>query len=116
MPTSTSKLEQLKMMRERRQAASKPAKPARLAKAKAAIAAEAKPVRKRREAANGNESKRGEKMKIVRKLLTRASGVTRPEALAATGWESISFQKMAEHLDLKLKLDETGKLTRYFGS
>lgn len=59
----------------------------------------------------------GSKLAIVRDLLLRAEGTTRAEAMAATGWPSISMQDNARQAGLQLRsVRGYGGTLRYFGT
>jgi hypothetical protein len=64
-----------------------------------------------------SDKPRGEKTLAISKLLSRASGCTAKEVLAATGWPSVSMPAMAKACGLKLRKDKKkGKPIRYFGT
>jgi hypothetical protein len=47
-------------------------------------------------------------------MLQRASGCTREEVLALTGWKAVSMQQVAESAGVKLKMEKVeGKPIRY---
>ena len=59
----------------------------------------------------------GTKLAIVAELLLREQGTTRAEAMAATGWPSISMQDNARQLGLVLRTARGfGGTLRYFGA
>lgn len=60
--------------------------------------------------------RKGSKMEVLHRMLTRKSGCTRAQVLAETGWKAVSMQQIAEGLGLKLNLQkEKGSVTTYFG-
>jgi hypothetical protein len=64
-----------------------------------------------------SDKPRGEKTLAISELLSRVSGCTAKEVLAATGWPSVSMPAMAKACGLKLRKDKVkGQITRYFGS
>ena len=88
-----------------RKAKAAPKAPAK-AKAKPAKAPKVKP------AGEG----RGDKLKAIVALLTRSSGCTGAEVLAATGWPSVSMPQQATAAGLKLRKEKKpGQPTRYWG-
>jgi hypothetical protein len=66
---------------------------------------------------NGLTVRAGSKTAIIHGLLSRKSGCTAAEVLAATGWPSVSMPAMAKACGLKLRKDkEKGQLTQFYGS
>lgn len=57
----------------------------------------------------------GSKLEIVADLLKRPEGCTTAEALAATGWPTISMPQQAKAAGLTLSKEKDGKVSRYRG-
>jgi Protein of unknown function (DUF3489) len=73
----------------------------------------AKKTTSKNKKANGKPHKQN-KSAQVRKMLQRASGVTREEILKVTGWKAVSVQQVAEKANLKLKMEKVeGHPIRY---
>jgi hypothetical protein len=112
-----SKADQVAGLRKRRAtekgaSSSKPkADSKKAAKAKARTAAGPKP-------ATGAPKviRPGSKLEIVVGLLTRKSGCTAAEVLAATEWPAVSMPQQARAAGLTLRQEKDGKITRYWGS
>jgi hypothetical protein len=91
------------------------------AKATSKAKVKAKPAPKAKKAnspahKNGANGSRGVKKGYIHALLTRKSGCTAKEVLAATGWPAVSMPAMAKACGLKLrKVKEKGSPIQYFG-
>jgi hypothetical protein len=58
----------------------------------------------------------GAKTQLIAELLTRKSGCTTADVLAATGWTAVSMPAMAKACGLTLRKEkEAGSVTKYFG-
>jgi hypothetical protein len=87
-------------------------------KSKKASKAKAKVVKaKTAKAKNSNGTgTRGAKTQLIAELLTRKSGCTTADVLAATGWTAVSMPAMAKACGLTLRKEkEAGSVTKYFG-
>jgi hypothetical protein len=62
------------------------------------------------------EVRPGSKTAMVADLLTRPSGCTAAEVLAATGWPTVSMPQQAKAAGLTLRKEKDGKVSRYWGS
>lgn len=60
--------------------------------------------------------KPGSKLEKIVKLLKRKEGCTAADALAATGWPSLSFNQQAAAAGIKLRKVKEGRITRYFAA
>jgi hypothetical protein len=56
----------------------------------------------------------GTKAQLVGRLMLRPEGVTGPEAMAATGWPSISLPQQAAMCGLSYTTKREGRYVRYF--
>lgn len=56
------------------------------------------------------------KLATIVGLLKRPEGCTTSDALAATGWPTISFNQQASAAGLKLRKVKEGRITRYFAA
>lgn len=61
-----------------------------------------------------NRARMGTKNYQVGSMLLRPEGVTPQEAMAATGWTSISMPEMARICGIEYTTQKTGRITRYF--
>lgn len=61
-----------------------------------------------------NRARRSSKAHIVGELMLRPEGVTRSEAMAATGWPAISLPQQARACGLGFTTQRTGNEVRYF--
>jgi hypothetical protein len=61
-----------------------------------------------------NRAPADSKARLVGDLMLRPQGVSRPEAMAATGWPSISLPQQAAICGLSFTTQRTGNRTRYF--
>lgn len=92
--------------------ARKPAAPKTSAKAKTSAATNA---RTKVEGATAGV-RPGSKLEIVANLLKRPEGCTTADAIAGTGWPTLSFPQQAKAAGLVLRKEKEGKVTRYWGT
>ncbi len=97
-------------------AAAEAAKKPKTRKAAAPKPKKAAPKKPKARAAAKAAVKTTSKTVAVVAMLTRKSGCTRAEVLAATGWTAISMQQVAKVARLKLTAKKDGVCLRYFGA
>jgi len=87
-------------------------KTAKTSKARTSVKGKTKPA-KTAEATTGGV-RPGSKLEIIVGLLKRPEGCTTKEALAATGWPSLSFNQQAKAAGLTIRKEKQGSTTRYW--
>lgn len=110
-----SKTEQVANLRKTRAArAETGARPGRTApRASAAKTKASEPARKKIATASAKAIKRGSKLEVIVKLLTRQGGCTTKDILKATDWPAVSVPQQARAAGLKLRKEKRDGVTYY---